>query len=111
MHNDEKQASKLELLGEAIRRRRNIDATYNGGVLRLSPHQVFVRNDAFYLGAFNAQKSRRHDEEPTLGEYNLAGLSKLAVTAQSFEPLQSFDRSGIRPGDEVIMAVESGPHD
>lgn len=110
MHNGTpSRQEKLELLHEAISRRRNVEARYNGVLLHLSPHQIFIRNEAFYLAAFNGGKSRRHDEEPKLGGYHLAGLSQLAMTGQDFEPLSAFDRSGMRPGDQVLVTVESGP--
>lgn len=109
MHNDSQaQTKKLELIGDAISRRRTIEATYNGGLLQLAPHQVFVRNDALYLAAFNGEKSRRHNEEPALGGYNLAGLSGVSVTDQTFEPLSSFDQAGMRLGDHVLLTVETG---
>lgn len=100
-------ARKMELVGEAITRLRIVEATYNGSVLRLSPHQIFMRNSAVYVAAFNAGKSRRHDEQPKLGGYNLAGLSQLAVTDEPFDPLPSFDGTAMRPGDHVLIAIEA----
>lgn len=88
----------MELLGETISNCRTIHATFNGGALRLSPHQVLVRKRSLFFAAFNAERSRRFDEEPTLGGYNLAGVSQLAVTDERFEPLPSFEMTGIHPG-------------
>lgn len=102
------QAEKLELLGEAISARRAIEATYNGSILRLEPYQVFVRNNALYLAGFNREKSRRYDEEMTLGGYNLAGLSHVSVTDQSFDPNSTFDDAGVGPDDHVLLTVKSG---
>lgn len=110
-HKSQSQAEKLELLGEAIGERRVIEVTYNGNTLRLEPYQVFVRNNALYLAGFNPEKSRRHNEEMTLGGYNLAGLSHMSVTDQSFEPVSTFEDAGIRPNDHVLLSVNSGVAD
>ncbi|HEY8604805.1 hypothetical protein [Tsuneonella suprasediminis] len=101
------QTEKLKLLGEAISRRQIIEASFNGGFLRLAPHQVFVRREALYLAAFNGEKSCRYDEESAFGGYNLAGFSGVSVTDQTSEPLSYFDQAGTRLGDPVLLTIET----
>lgn len=99
------QSDKAELAMEAIVERQSLTAIYNGKEMTIEPHQIFVRHDSLYLAAFNPAKSRRHDEDPSLGEYNLAGLSDLSLKGQKFEPLPSFDGQPQRQDDKVLICV------
>lgn len=94
------------VIADAMRERRMVSAIYNSGELRLAPHQVVLRNGAFYLGAFNPAKSRRVDEEPSLGHYKLEGLSGLTLLDEVFEPLADSALGPARPDDVVIASID-----
>ena len=94
------------VLGEAIQKRRMIRATYNSSELSLAPHQIVLRNNAFYLGAVNPKKSRLSDEEPSLGYFKVDGLSGVALTEDGFEALPVHACAPAREGDQVIVALD-----
>lgn len=95
---------QLEQLGRAIIGRRIVSAVYNGTSISLQPYILFVRNDAFYLGAFNPGKNRRHDEGFSLGLYNISGFSELALGAE-FSPLPGMPVAAPRDSDRVILSI------
>lgn len=94
-----------DLIGEAIRERRAISATYNGATLDLEPYNVFVRNGALFLSAFNPHKNRRVDSDPELGIFNLSGLSDVAI-GDAFTPAESLAALDESPERQVLIAVE-----
>ncbi|MBX7536752.1 WYL domain-containing protein [Qipengyuania flava] len=93
------------VLGEAMRERTMISATYNSSTLKLAPHQIVLRNNAFYLGAVNPNKSRRVDEDPALGYFKIDGLSDIALTREGFDPIPAENCAPVREGDQVIVAI------
>lgn len=99
------QAEKIELAMEAIVTRSRLEANYNNARLELHPHQLFLRNDALFLRAFNPNKSRRSDEEPSLGNYKLDGLKDLALVRETFDPLESFNGELSRSDDHSLADV------
>lgn len=105
-HPDDDLAVKAEIVAKAIHTREMIEATYNGASLKLSPHQLFVRRDSLYVGAVNPQKARRQDEEPALGVFKLAGLSKVTGTGLRFDPVSSLGGQPPQPEDMVLASVE-----
>lgn len=90
---------------EAIARTRLIVAHYNGSEMRLAPHQLFSRHGEFFVSAFNAGKNWRSDDERRLGHFKMSGLSNVSLTAEEFEPLESFSSSLPYEHDEQIFAV------
>ena len=90
---------------EAIARLRLIVAEYNGGQMRLAPHQLFSRHGELFVSAFNPDKNWRSADDWALGNFKLAGLSKVALTEDPFEPLPGFDNSPPREGDQALVAV------
>lgn len=99
-------ARKIELAMEAIVTKSKLEVTYNGATLELCPHQLFVRHDSVYLRAFNPNKSRRVDEEPSLGSYKIDGLSGLNVTKVAFDPIAANDDS-LRDSDRLLIDVHA----
>ena len=90
---------------EAIARTRLLVAEYNGGMMRLAPHQLFSRHGELFVSAFNPDKNWRSMEDWALGNFKLAGLSNVALTEDPFEPLPGFDNSLPRDGDQALFAV------
>ncbi|WP_427965068.1 hypothetical protein [Altererythrobacter sp.] len=103
-HNSDSHESTMEAVVRAIQTRRVIEAEYNGTRMMLSPHQLFVRHGSVFIKAYNPSKSRRHDEEPTLGVFNIVGMKNVMLTEQSFEPLVDFDGQLPR-GDETSLEM------
>lgn len=109
MHNTpDHPAQSAEILAEAIHRKQIVEATYNTASMKLAPHQLFMRNDALYVAALNPGKSRRIDEEPALGVFKLAGLSRIALTDQPFTPVSPDSGKASRPGDVLLASVDEG---
>lgn len=96
----------VDLIGEAIRERRAISATYNGATLDLEPYNVFVRNGALFLGAFNPHKNRRVDRDPELGVFNLSGLSDV-VLGKPFTPVEMLAAPNDNGDRQVLIAIEA----
>jgi hypothetical protein len=90
---------------EAIARKRLIVAEYNGSQLHLAPHQLFTRHGELFVSAFNTGKNWRDEGEFRLGHYKLEGLSNVSVTESSFEPLQTYDGTLPRAGDQQLFAI------
>lgn len=98
-------ASSEKKLIEAIARLRVVTAGYNGSEMRLAPHQLFSRHGELFVSALNTRKNWRSDDERRLGHFKVSGLSSIALTDDTFEPLPSFDGSLPREGDEQLFAV------
>ena len=94
------------VLTDSMRERRMISAVYNNSALRLAPHRIVLRNDAFYLGAYNPDKSRRIDEDPALGYFKLDGLSQVGLLDETFDPLPEEACLPVREGDQVIASLD-----
>lgn len=94
-------------MAQAIHEKCLIEATYNGAAMRLAPHQLFVRNEALHVRAFNPQKSRAADQEPVLGVFKLDGLSGVALTDMPFDPVPSFEGQLPRPDDVLVTGIEA----
>lgn len=93
------------IMMEAIATRRFVVARYNGNAITLAPHVLFERHGDLVISAVNPNKARRSDEEPTLGQFKLAGLSAVEITDEPFEPLPSCNGAAPRDGDAVILSV------
>ena len=106
MQHDTDFAQAQAVLGDAMRERRLITATYNSSPLTLAPQLIVLRNGAFYLGAVNPNKARRSDEEPSLGFFKIDGLSGITMTMDNFEPLAPQARVPARKDDTVIATLD-----
>ena len=84
------QHEPVQLIFKAIVERQAVSVVYNGQTIELHPHQVFMRHGDVFVRALNPNKGRRHDEEPALGEFKLAGLKSIEPAGATFEPLASF---------------------
>lgn len=93
------------LLIEAIATRRLVTADYNARTITLAPHLLFERHGDLFIGAYNPAKSRRSDEEPSLGYFKLKGLSNIALSPDNFEPLEAAAQTLPRDEDKLIFAV------
>ena len=82
-----------------------IQATYNGAAIELQPYQIFIRNGAVYLGAFNPSKNWRSDEDLKLGYFNISGITDLALT-DTFEPSSHLNTGLPRDGDTLLLAID-----
>lgn len=94
------------MLADAMRERRMIMAVYNGSTLKLAPHTIVLRNDAFYVGALNPAKNRCVHEDPALGYFKVDGLSQVSLLDERFDPLPEDARVPVREGDRVIAALD-----
>ena len=92
-------------LMEAISRKLNVEAQYNGATIRFSPHLMFERHGDLFVSALNLGKVWRSDEEPRLGQFKLAGLSQAKLLDAEFEPLDGFKPEVPREGDVMVLAV------
>lgn len=90
---------------EAIALKRMIVANYNGAQMQLAPHQLFTRHGDLFVSALNIGKNWRSLEERRLGFFKLEGLSGVAISDDSFDPLPDFD--GTLPGesDTPVFAI------
>ena len=105
MQHDQTDAPRaLDAIAHAIQNKRVIAATYNGARIELCQHELFVRDQSMFLRAFNPNKSRRHDEEPSLGKFNIAGMSEVTLSGRMFTPLPSFGKAE-GTGEQSIVSV------
>ncbi|RVQ69501.1 hypothetical protein EKN06_04855 [Croceicoccus ponticola] len=106
MHNNAESEPPVERkFIEGIARKLLMEAVYNGEKMVLAPHQLFTRNDALFVSALNTTRNWRSPEERRVGHFKLQGLSNVALTEQSFEPLPTFDDSPAREGDKQLFSV------
>lgn len=104
MHNVNVLATSGDVLANAIETRTLVRARYNSTELELAPHMLFLRNDSLYLSAVNPNKKRRADEAPSLGHFNIAGLSDIRATETAFEPLAVAECILPREDDQLVFA-------
>ncbi|WP_136161228.1 hypothetical protein [Sphingomonas flavalba] len=95
-----------KLLLEAIALRKCIMATYNRTAFKLAPHILYTRHDDLFVDAVTLERDGRRPREIKLGAFKLAGLSELALTAQTFQPEALFDPAAERYVETTVFAVE-----
>lgn len=111
-HNDAMQQSPpdrrqtVETLSRAIAEWRMVNTTYNGEEMTLAPHQLFLRHDAMFVGAFNPGKNWRGPDDYRLSFFNLAGLGEVQIQTRGFRPLADYDGALPRPEDRSLFALE-----
>lgn len=106
-HSQPAEASTLEIIGRAIQATRMISATYNGAKIELCPHELFMRHQSVYLKAYNPNKSRKHDEEATLGKFSVAGLSHVIPSSRQFSPLPLFAVASGQGEQSIVSVIDS----
>jgi hypothetical protein len=89
---------------EAIARRRLLSADYNGRNFRLAPHLLLERRGDLFIAAYNPDKARRADEDPSLGRFKLKGLSNLVLSEDEFEPIIETGTC-LLDGEKEVFAV------
>ena len=104
-HESDSNSVPQRLVIEAIALKRAITAEYNGTEMLLGPHLLFSRHDDLFLNALNLRKVWRSEEEKRLGAFKLDGLSKIAVTGESFEPISGFEPVPPRETDLQVFAL------
>lgn len=90
---------------EAIARKRIIMARYNGNEAKLAPHLLFARRGDLFVSALNMNKKFRSLEERQLGHFKLDGLSATELTAETFDPLPSYEAAPPNDEDELLLAI------
>ena len=106
MHNGQEPKATVErTLIEAIASKQMAAGVYNGSAILLAPHQLFARHGDLFVLALNTERTPREDSERRLGQFKLAGLSEVALTQETFEPLESFDPGPVRLGDEQLFSI------
>lgn len=101
-------STAMEIIARAIHAKQMITARYNGARIELCPHELFVRRQAVYLRALNPNKSRRHDEVATLGDFNITGMSDVTPSSRPFNPLPSFSKVASGVNEQSIISVLDG---
>lgn len=99
-------AQIVETLSQAIAEKRYVRTVYNSEDMILAPHQLFVRHDSLFLGAFNPNKNWRGPEDHRLSYFNISGFGAVRLQDDGFAPLD-LDLSELpRPEDQMLMALE-----
>lgn len=106
-HEMSERAQAVETLSQAIAERRLVSTCYNGTEMELAPHQIFLRHDALFVGAFNPGKNWRSPEEHRLSYFNLSGLNGVKLRDRGFRPLEEYDGALPRPEDRPLFALET----
>lgn len=108
MHNTTELADTAERkFIEAIALKRLVLAEYNSSELCLAPHQLFSRHGELFVSALNTRKNWSNDDERRLGYFKLDGLSRVTLTAETFELLPSYDGGLPREGDEELFSISA----
>jgi hypothetical protein len=79
-----------DVLCQAIAGRMCVTATYNGKVVTLAPHIVFVKHGDQFLSAVTIDQDGKKAKMSKLGTFKLAGLTSIAPTTRPFVPQRSF---------------------
>ena len=107
-HKPINESTTLKIIAQAIQTKQMIAATYNGAKIELCPHELYVRHQSVYLRALNPNKSRRHDEEAALGNFNITGMSEVTPSGRPFSPLPTFSAAASGNSEQSIMSVVDG---
>ena len=98
-------AATSRIFFEAIALKKLIRAAYNGEEMRLAPHLLFTRHGDMFISALNMDKNWRDLDERRLGLFKVDGLSGVSLIDETFEPLDDFDGTPPREGDEKLFSV------
>ena len=74
-----------QLLLEAIALQKCVTTVYNNVAMKLAPHVLYSKNNAFFIDAITLEKHGEPPREKKIGAFHLAGLNDLRVTDQLFE--------------------------
>ncbi len=94
------------LLLEAIALKKCVTVTYNRVTMKLAPHILYSRNDAFYVDAVALEKEGQPPREFKLGAFHLAGLSDVALTDEPFTIEPVYNRADPKYQGTTLFAVE-----
>lgn len=98
-------AATVEILSQAITRRRCVTALYNKAVMTLAPHMIFTRHDEEYLGAVTVDQDGRKPARSKVGTFKLTGLKSVTLTGKLFSPLKEFDPEELARGEPIVCMI------
>jgi hypothetical protein len=79
------------VLQEAIGRKTCVTAVYNKVAVQVAPHIVYTKHGDLFVDAVVVLRDGKPPRETKLGTFKLAGLSAVAPTRKTFEPLPVFN--------------------
>lgn len=94
-----------QALLEAIALKKYVVVTYNRVEMKLAPHILYKRNDAYYVDAIAVEKAGLPPRERKLGAFHLAGLNNVSLAEQHFEPDELFDPADPKYQGTTLFAV------
>ncbi|MCF8706611.1 WYL domain-containing protein [Rhizorhapis sp. SPR117] len=96
-----------KLILEAIALHKAITATYNRMVATLAPHILYTRHGELYLDAVTIERDGQPPREVKLGAFKVTGLTELALTNQTFEPVPFFNPDDPKYVAATLFSVET----
>jgi WYL domain len=96
-----------QILLEAIATKKCVWVTYNRTEMKLAPHILYTKNDAFYLDAVALERNGTPPREKKLGAYHLAGLSAVVLGDDAFQVEPVYDPAAERYAGTTMFAVDA----
>ena len=94
------------VLFEAIARRQQVSAVYNGMETRLAPHILYTREEMLYLGAIVTMRRGEPVQHVKLSIFKVQGLNDLTLLTAPFQVDREFDPSDPRFAATTVFVVE-----
>ena len=94
------------ILFEAIARRQQVSAIYNGMQIQMAPHVLYTRDEMLYLGAVVTIRRGVAVPQVKLSIFKVDGLRELALLAAPFEIDRDFDPADARYAASTVFVVE-----
>lgn len=77
-------SADAQLIAQAVRRKLCIVAVYNRTQMTIAPHILYTKHDDLFIDGVVTLRDGKVPAEPKLGNFKLAGLNSLSLTAESF---------------------------
>jgi hypothetical protein len=90
------------IVAAAVRNRRCLRGTYNGGSVVIAPYMLYERHDILHLAAVTLARDGKPARADKLSVYRLPGLTGVELTGESFEPVTEMLGTHQHPIDRLL---------
>lgn len=95
------------LLLEAIALKKCVTAIYNNVPMKLAPHILYSKNNAYFIDAVILEKNGEVRRDKKIGAFHLMGLNELALTDQGFDVDALFQPTAEKYQDKTVFMISA----
>lgn len=97
---------EAQLIAQAVRRKLCIVAIYNRTPMTIAPHILYTKHDDLFIDGVVTLRDGKVPAEPKLGNFKLAGLNSLSLTAEGFTAVSLFNPADAKYEGATIAKVD-----